>query len=74
LNDTGRHGRAEAEPHLTHPQQHTTPDQEVVMENLELLARDRIRDRDQRQDRSGIRRSARLIALEIRASRRNHQR
>ncbi|WP_353511122.1 hypothetical protein [Intrasporangium sp.] len=44
------------------------------MENLELLARDRIRDRVQRQDRSGIRRSARLIALEIRASRRNHQR
>ncbi|HEX6055642.1 MAG TPA: hypothetical protein VFY98_07515 [Intrasporangium sp.] len=44
------------------------------MENLELLARDRIRDRAQRQDRSGIRRSARLIALEIRASRRNHQR
>ncbi len=33
------------------------------MENLELLARDRIRDRAQRQDRSGIRRSARLIAL-----------
>lgn len=44
------------------------------MEYLELLARDRIRDRAQRQDRSGIRRGARLIALEIRASRRNHQR
>lgn len=44
------------------------------MEYLELLVRERFRDRAQRQDRSGIRRSARLIALEIRASRRNHQR
>jgi hypothetical protein len=44
------------------------------MENLELLARDRIRDRGQRQERSGIRRSARLITMEIRASRRHHQR
>ncbi|ADU49056.1 hypothetical protein [Intrasporangium calvum] len=43
------------------------------MENLELLARDRIRDRVQREDRSGTRRSARLITLEIRASRRHHR-
>lgn len=43
------------------------------MNQLELLARDRILQRTQHQDRSGIRRSARLIAQEIRASRRHHQ-
>ncbi|GAB3877391.1 hypothetical protein [Terrabacter terrigena] len=43
------------------------------MNQLELLARDRINQRSQRQDRSGIRRSARLIALEIRASRRHNE-
>ncbi len=44
------------------------------MEHLELLVRDRIRERVQRQERTGSRRSARLINLEIRASRRHHQR
>lgn len=39
--------------------------------NLEQLARHRIEERAQRNSRSGIRRSARLIALEIRASRRH---
>lgn len=46
---------------------------EIAMNQLELLARDRILQRAQHQDRSGIRRSARLIAQEIRASRRHHQ-
>ena len=32
------------------------------MNQLEMLARDRINQRSQRQERSGIRRSARLIA------------
>lgn len=44
------------------------------MNELEMLARDRIAHRNQRQDRSGVRRSARLIAQEIRASRRHHAR
>ena len=43
------------------------------MNQLELLAKDRIRQRQRRQDRSGIRRSARLIAQEIRSSRRHAQ-
>ncbi|WP_404388270.1 hypothetical protein [Humibacillus xanthopallidus] len=43
------------------------------MNQLEMLARDRINQRSQRQDRSGIRRSARLIAQEIRAGRRHDQ-
>ena len=43
------------------------------MNQLEMLARDRINQRSQPQDRSGIRRSARLIAQEIRASRRHDQ-
>lgn len=43
------------------------------MDQLELLARDRILHRTQHQDRSGIRRSARLIAQEIRARRRHHR-
>jgi len=43
------------------------------MNQLELLARDRINQRSQREDRSGIRRSARLIAQEIRDSRRHAQ-
>ncbi|MCU1538572.1 MAG: hypothetical protein JWP82_2923 [Humibacillus sp.] len=43
------------------------------MNQLEMLARDRILQRSQHQDRSGIRRSARLIAQEIRASRRHRQ-
>lgn len=44
------------------------------MNQLQLLARDRIQERikSQSKDRSGIRRSARLIALSIRASRRQH--
>lgn len=41
------------------------------MNQLEMLARERIAQRTRRQDRSGIRRSARLIAQEIRASRRH---
>ncbi|WP_347351911.1 hypothetical protein [Intrasporangium sp.] len=44
------------------------------MHQLELLARDRIDQRIHRRDRSGIRRSARLIALEIRRSRRHADR
>jgi hypothetical protein len=43
------------------------------MNQLELLARDRINQRSQRQDRSGIRRSARLIAQQIRSSRRHNE-
>ena len=38
---------------------------------LELLAKDRILRLQRRQDRSGTRRSARLIAQEIRSSRRH---
>ena len=73
LNDTGpRRAGGPRTPEPSDSQQHLT--RRSSCENLELLARDRIRDRAQRQDRSGIRRSARLIALEIRASRRNHQR
>ena len=41
------------------------------MNQLEMLARDRIHQRQRRQDRSGIRRGARLIAQEIRSSRRH---
>ena len=41
------------------------------MNQLELLARDRIHQRQSQQDLSGIRRSARLIAQEIRSSRRH---
>lgn len=43
------------------------------MNQLEMLARERITQRSQREDRSGFRRSARLIAQEIRASRRHSQ-
>ena len=44
------------------------------MNQLEMLARERINQRSHRQDRSGIRRSARLIAQEIRSGRRhNHE-
>ena len=43
------------------------------MNQLEMLARDRINQRSQRQDRSGIRRSARLIAPEFRPGRRHDQ-
>ena len=43
------------------------------MNQLEMLARERINQRSQRQDRSGIRRSARLIAQQIRAGRRHSQ-
>lgn len=43
------------------------------MNQLEMLARDRINQRSQRQERIGIRRSARLIAQEIRASRRHNE-
>jgi hypothetical protein len=43
------------------------------MNQLEMLARDRINQRSQRQERNGIRRSARLIAQEIRAGRRHSQ-
>jgi hypothetical protein len=43
------------------------------MNQLEMLARNQIRERSQRQDRSGIRRSARLIAQQIRASRRHDE-
>ena len=42
------------------------------MNQLEMLARNQIKERSRRQDRSGIRRSARLIAQQIRASRRHH--
>ncbi|WP_281173511.1 hypothetical protein [Intrasporangium oryzae] len=41
------------------------------MEQLEMLARHQIQQRSHQQDRSGIRRSARLITLQIRASRRH---
>lgn len=41
------------------------------MNQIEMLARDRIEQRSHRGNRSGIRRSARLIAQEIRASRRH---
>jgi hypothetical protein len=37
----------------------------------QLLARERINELSHRRERSGIRRSARLIALEIRAGRRH---
>ena len=40
---------------------------------LEMLARERIQERSHRKDRSGSRRSARLIAQEIRASRRHNE-
>jgi hypothetical protein len=43
------------------------------MNQLEMLARERINQRSQPQERRGIRRSARLIAQEIRASRRHSQ-
>ena len=43
------------------------------MNQLELLARRQIQERSQRQERSGIRRSARLIAQEIRAGRRHSE-
>jgi hypothetical protein len=43
------------------------------MNQLEMLARDRINERSQRQERSGTRRSARLIAQQIRASRRHNE-
>ena len=43
------------------------------MNQLEMLARNQIRERSQRQDRSGIRRSARLIAQQIRSSRRHNE-
>jgi hypothetical protein len=42
-----------------------------VNNDLEQLARHRIEERAQRNSRGGIRRSARLIALDIRASRRH---
>ena len=42
------------------------------MHQIEMLARDRIQ-RSNREERSGVRRSARLIAQEIRASRRHHE-
>jgi hypothetical protein len=42
------------------------------MNQLEMLARNQIQERSRRQDRSGIRRSARLIASQIRASRRHN--
>ncbi len=41
------------------------------MHQLEMLARDRIQARQRRANRSGIRRSARLIAQEIRSGRRH---
>jgi hypothetical protein len=43
------------------------------MNQLELLARHQIQERSRRQERSGIRRSARLIASQIRASRRHSE-
>ncbi len=42
-----------------------------MYQHLEQIARDRIAEHVRRTDRSGIRRSARLINLEIRASRRH---
>ena len=44
------------------------------MNQLEMLARNQIQERSHRQERSGIRRSARLIAQQIRASRRHNER
>lgn len=41
------------------------------MNQIEMLARDRIEQRIRRRDHSGVRRSARLIAQEIRRSRRH---
>ncbi|MFM6852254.1 MAG: hypothetical protein ACKOVB_24450 [Terrabacter sp.] len=43
------------------------------MNQLELLARERINENSRRLEHRGVRRSARLIALEIRASRRHKQ-
>ncbi len=43
------------------------------MNQLEMLARNQIQERSRRQDRSGIRRSARLIAQQIRSSRRHNE-
>jgi hypothetical protein len=43
------------------------------MNQIEMLARERIEQRSHRENRSGIRRSARLIAQEIRAGRRHHE-
>jgi hypothetical protein len=43
------------------------------MHQLEMLARERINEHSRRLERSGIRRSARLIALEIRAKRRHNE-
>ncbi|GAA2492493.1 hypothetical protein [Terrabacter carboxydivorans] len=43
------------------------------MNQLEMLARDRINQHSQRHERRGVRRSARLIALEIRARRRHNE-
>ena len=42
------------------------------MNQLEMLARERIAQRNRRQDRSGVRRSARLIAAQIRSSRQHN--
>lgn len=39
------------------------------MNQLEMLARERIHERSHRRERTGIRRSARLIAQEIRSGR-----
>ena len=44
------------------------------MNQLEMLARDRIEERSLRKERRGSRRSARLIAQEIRATRRHAER
>ncbi len=41
------------------------------MNQLEMLARERIQAQRRRHDRSGVRRSARLIAQQIRDSRRH---
>ena len=43
------------------------------MNQLEMLARERINEHSRRLERSGIRRSARLIAQQIRASRRHYE-
>ena len=43
------------------------------MYQLEMLARERINQHSRRLERSGVRRSARLIALEIRARRRHNE-
>lgn len=42
-------------------------------QHLEQIARHRIEEQIRRSDRNGIRRSARLINLEIRASRRHRR-